>query len=75
VEAKRITITVPRLALAPGQYGFTLFSSVNGEIADWIKNAGTFEVSAGAYYGTGQAPVHGQGHILMDHEVRFETAG
>ena len=69
MEAKRITITVPRLALAPGQYGFTLFSSVNGEIADWIKSAGSFNVEGGDYYGTGQAPVHGQGQMLMEHEI------
>jgi lipopolysaccharide transport system ATP-binding protein len=71
--SKRILIHVPRLTLAPGRYGFTLFSSVNGEIADWIKNAGTFAVEGGDYYGTGQTPVHGQGHLLMDHEVTLDA--
>jgi lipopolysaccharide transport system ATP-binding protein len=73
-EAKRIMITVPRLALAPGRYAFTLFATVHGEIADWIKNAGTFEAEGGDFYGTGQTPVHGQGHVLMDHEVTVESA-
>jgi lipopolysaccharide transport system ATP-binding protein len=72
-EAKRITITVPRLTLAPGRYGFTLFATAHGEIADWIKNAGTFEVEGGDFYGNGQTPVHGQGHVLMDHEVLVES--
>jgi lipopolysaccharide transport system ATP-binding protein len=73
-RAHRVTIKVPRLTLAPGRYGFTLFSSVNGEIADWIKNAGSFSVEGGDYYGTGQTPVHGQGQILMEHEVTLSSA-
>jgi lipopolysaccharide transport system ATP-binding protein len=72
-EANRVTISVPRLALAPGRYGFTVFATVQGDIADWIKNAGTFEVEGGGFYGTGQTPVHGQGHVLMDHEVIVES--
>lgn len=72
-DADRVIIKVPRLALAPGRYRFTLFCSVGGDIADWIKNAGSFDVEGGDYYGTGQAPQHGQGQLLMDHEVVYQT--
>lgn len=65
-----IRLVVPRLALAPGRYSFTLFGSVNGEVADWVKGAGSFDVESGDYYGNGQLPPKGQGYFLMDH--RFE---
>jgi len=62
-----VTLRVPRLALAPGRYGYTVFASAGGEIADWLKNAGHFEVEAGDYYGTGESPLAGQGYLLLDH--------
>jgi len=64
-----IEVRIPRMALAPGRYGFTLFASINGEIADWIKNAGTLDVESGDFYGTGQMPLQGQGSFVMEHEV------
>ena len=72
-DAARVLLEIPKLALSPGRYGFTLYSSVNGEIADWVKNAGSFDVEGGDYFGTGQMPPEGQGFMLMDH--RFEIQG
>jgi lipopolysaccharide transport system ATP-binding protein len=74
INAHRIDVFIPRLTLTPGRYGFTLFSSVNGEISDWLKNAGTFDVEAGDFYGSGQLPPSGQGCFVMDHEFRLSTA-
>jgi lipopolysaccharide transport system ATP-binding protein len=74
-DVRRVRLRVPRLALCPGTYGFTLFSSVQGEIADWIKNAGTFDVEAGDFYGTGQMPPNGQGFMLMDHQFEVNRTG
>jgi len=62
-----VEIRIPRLTLAPDRYGFTLFASVNGEVADWIRHAGTFDVEAGDFYGTGQLPPEGQGCLLIEH--------
>ena len=67
----RIIIKIPRLALAPGRYGLTLYSAVNGETADWIKNAGWLDVEPGDYYGTGQLPRPGQGQLLMGHSFEL----
>ena len=69
-EIKRVEIVIPRMTLAPGRYGYTLYCTINGEIADWIKNAGTFDVEPGDFFGTGQMPETGQGWFVMDH--RFE---
>jgi lipopolysaccharide transport system ATP-binding protein len=66
-DAVNVCVRVPRLALAPGRYGFTLFCSVNGEVADWVKNAGAFDVEPGDFYGNGHLPTMDQGTLLMDH--------
>ncbi|HKZ78748.1 MAG TPA: ABC transporter ATP-binding protein [Pyrinomonadaceae bacterium] len=63
-----LELRIPRMTLAAGRYTFTLFASVNGEIADWIKHAGTLHVEDGDFFGTGQMPPPGQGCFVMDHE-------
>ena len=66
-----VVVTLPRLPLSPGRYGFTLFCTVNGEIADWVRDAGTFEVEAGYFYSGGQTPIPGQGNLMLDHTFRL----
>ena len=73
-DISNVEIRIPRLTLTAGRYGFTLFASVNGEIADWIKQAGTFDVESGDFYGTGQTPPQGQGCFVMDHELRIGSS-
>jgi lipopolysaccharide transport system ATP-binding protein len=71
-----VSLTLPRMALAPGRYGLALFVSAQGETADWLLNAGSFAVDAGDFYGTGQLPVAGarQGVVLMDHSFKLGRA-
>ena len=45
---------IPELPLAPGRYAFNLYSTVGGEMADWVQQAGYLNVAAGDYFGTGQ---------------------
>ncbi len=71
-DTRLIIIRVPSLGLAPGRYSFTLYASVQDEAADWIKNAGSFDVEGGDFYGTGQMPTAAQGHFVMRHEFRLE---
>ena len=68
----QIRIVIPKLSLLPGRYHFTIWASVSGVIADWIKNAGTFDVEAGDYFGTGQLPPHGQGLFVTPHIFLYE---
>ena len=67
-----VSLWLPRVPLAPGRYGLTLYASADGETADWLLNAGSFSVDGGDFYGTGQLPAAGprQGVVLVDH--RFE---
>lgn len=65
--ATHIDIRLPRCPLLPGTYGFTLFSTVNGEIADYLFNAGTFHVESGDFFGTGRLPAGDQGSFIAEH--------
>ncbi|WP_103667509.1 ABC transporter ATP-binding protein [Pseudanabaena sp. BC1403] len=65
-----IAVEINKLPLTSGSYGFTLFSTVNGVIADWILNAGLFEVEQGDFYGTGKLPPLMQGNFLVDYQFK-----
>lgn len=69
-----VRISMPRLCLLPRRYSFTIFATVNGIIADWIKNAGSFDVEGGDYFGTGQLPSPGQGLFVTEHTFQYEQS-
>ena len=73
-DVDTLSVHVPRLTLAPGKYGIALFCSVGGEIADRVKNAASFDVEGGDFYGSGQMPSQGQGCMLIDHSFEFGRA-
>jgi lipopolysaccharide transport system ATP-binding protein len=55
---------IPELPLAPGRYVFNLFSTIGGETADWVQQAGYLDVAAGDYFGTGQLRTHDEGFVV-----------
>lgn len=55
---------IPELPLAPGRYVFNLFSTIGGEVADWVQQAGYLNVAAGDYFGTGQLKTHDEGFVV-----------
>jgi lipopolysaccharide transport system ATP-binding protein len=62
-----ILCRIPQLPLQPGRYSFNLFCTVEGEIADWIENAGVLEVESGDFFGFGKLPPLDQGVLLVRH--------
>jgi lipopolysaccharide transport system ATP-binding protein len=62
-----VRVVIPKMSLVPGRYRLTVYATVSGTIADWIKDAAVFDVEAGDYYGTGQLPPQGQGVFILDH--------
>lgn len=60
-------LDIPKLSLVPGQYYFNTFVTVNNEIADWVLEAGSFQVEFSDFFGSGQMPPEGQGNILLEH--------
>lgn len=66
----KVNIYIEKLPLKEGRYTFTLFASVNGEIADYLIDAGTFDVVAGDFFHTGKLPPEGQGSLFIQHSFR-----
>ena len=62
-----IVCHVPHLPLRPGKYSFNVYSTVAGEISDWIQEAATFEVAYGDYYGSGRLPPPDGSSFLAEH--------
>ena len=69
----RVSLLIPKCPLRNGSYTFTLFSKVNGEVADYLLNAGGFTVEAGDYFGTGRTSGDDQGAFLMDHSFSLQS--
>lgn len=55
--------------LKKGLYSITVCSYVNGEEADWINDAFTFEILEGDYYKNGKQVPEGQGAFLLDFDI------
>nr|WP_322095866.1 ABC transporter ATP-binding protein [Pseudanabaena mucicola] len=70
-DVNYVTIELDKLPFTSGRYSFTVFSTVNGVIADWIQNAGFFEVEPGDFYGTGKIPETTQGSFLIDYQFQI----
>jgi lipopolysaccharide transport system ATP-binding protein len=67
-----IQVKVQRLPLKSGLYTFTLFSSSNGEILDWIQEAGMIDVENGDFYHTGKLAPEGQGNIFLNYSISIK---
>ncbi|SKB60157.1 lipopolysaccharide transport system ATP-binding protein [Salegentibacter holothuriorum] len=73
IETRQIKIAIPNLPLQGGQYYFTLFASENDNIADWVINAGEFEVEFGDYFNTGKVVKSSQGNFLTQHKFSVNS--
>jgi lipopolysaccharide transport system ATP-binding protein len=60
-----LVCTIPRFPLLQGKYYFNLFAAVNQDISDWIREAGTLQVIAGDFYGTGKLPPSSHQGVLV----------
>jgi lipopolysaccharide transport system ATP-binding protein len=61
-----VEIKIPKIPFDRGLYTVTLFAKVNGEISDWVQDAGTFMVEGGDFFQTGRVPESPQG-IFIEH--------
>jgi lipopolysaccharide transport system ATP-binding protein len=66
-----VSFIIPKMPLIPGRYRLTLCSEVSRGIADYIKNAATFDVELGDFYGTGRLPQPGQGQGMFHPDFCF----
>ena len=68
----RFVCNLPKLPLVGGDYIFTVFSKVDGVIADWVINAAKFSVEDGDFYKRGERQESGQGNFLVEHKWYVE---
>lgn len=69
----KIVFNLNRVPLQSGRYQLTLFTSVNGEISDWIQSAAEIQVESGDFYKTGKLPPDTQGNFLMDFTISSQA--
>ncbi|HYR84153.1 MAG TPA: ABC transporter ATP-binding protein [Terriglobia bacterium] len=62
---------IKRFPLMPGRYTLNLWSEVNGQIADWIRNAAYINVIEGDFFGTGYLAPSSHGGMVVDHYWEF----
>ena len=53
--------------LLPGRYRINVYCTVNGLLADWVKDAAFVDVEEGDLYGTGRLPPQGYGAVGVLH--------
>jgi lipopolysaccharide transport system ATP-binding protein len=68
------TCTIPRLPLSPGHYTISVFSEVDGKIADWVHHAAVLEVLEGDFFRRGRVPREVHGALYVDHRWNTESA-
>jgi lipopolysaccharide transport system ATP-binding protein len=67
-RAETALLVIKKLPLMPGRYSFTLNALVNGEYADWVPNAFSFDVESGDFFNTGKLLEQRQGNFLVEHK-------
>lgn len=61
-----ISLKIPHFPMPPGIYTVTLYCTIQGQIADWVKNVCEFEVTGGDFYQTGHNIPKHAGLTLLD---------
>jgi lipopolysaccharide transport system ATP-binding protein len=73
-ECGTISCSIERTPLLPGAYTVNLFATIAGDIADWVQDAGTIEVTEGDFFGTGRLPPAGYGATAVPQQWLVERA-
>lgn len=64
----KLSCRIRKWPLTQGVYSITLYSEVNGTIADWIEEAANIEVDDGDFFGTGRLPAKGSCGVMIPFE-------
>ena len=67
----KVDIAITNLPLNSGLYNLTVFTSINGEISDWVQNAFYFSVEGGDFYKSGKTIPGNAGTFLMNYNFSF----
>ncbi len=64
----KIICRFDNLVILPGIYSVNIYCTVNGELSDWVINAGQISVEEGDLFGTGRLPPEGYGAVGIKHD-------
>ena len=70
-----IACVLPRLPLLEGRYSLTVHVSVNGVVADWVRNAVYFDVFDADVFGSGNLPPTTHGRVLVEQRWDLDPGG
>ena len=70
-----IACVLPRLPLLEGRYSLTVHVSINGVVADWVRNAVYFDVFDADVFGSGNLPPTTHGRVLVDQRWDMDPDG
>jgi lipopolysaccharide transport system ATP-binding protein len=68
-----ISLEIYKMNLMPDNYSFNIYLTIDGNISDWIINAGEIKVVESDYYNSGVLPASNQGRLLMDYKYRVTS--
>lgn len=69
-EKGYIDLKISDFPFNEGKYSFTVYSQVNGLVADWIKDACIFYVEGGDFFRVGKTVLERQGPFLVKHQFK-----
>ncbi len=64
-----IIFKIRHCPLKPGQYDLNVYTEVDFQLADWLKNVYPFTISYKDYFNDGERTPAGQGDVLLSYEV------
>ena len=65
---------LPEVPLNSGSYNYSIAGRINGEIEDFILDAGTFNIEQGDFFGTGKLPSRQHGDFLFRQEWSLDES-
>ena len=68
-DFQTLYLRIPKFVLGSGTYSLTYFSTLNGDVVDYIHQAFLFEVEEGDFFGTGKSVPKSQTFIYTDHQI------
>lgn len=70
ISKKYVEFIIPKIMLNEGFYTFNLYSEINNNLADWVKNVAKINIIFNNYFQHGQSIPSGQGNLITDFTIK-----
>ena len=70
ISKKYVEFIIPKIMLNEGFYTFNLYSKINNNLADWVKNVAKINIIFNNYFQHGQSIPSGQGNLITDFTIK-----